>query len=334
MHKIFFMLLLLPAFVYGECVQEFMLAGNAARQLVTNDKVTYFAQVDGRFVPLNQVRIDSDKEYLIQVVPTVTRDDYNKKYLQYYNYKRLNDYLAEKKPQFTAKGYRLEVIGQSVEKRNLYIVYPETIDKSKKTVVMFCRHHGDEGTANWIVEGFVNTVFQDENWGKFYQLILYPMINPDGAEKRTRYNANGYDLNRCWGNGRDEAGIVREHVFSMQEQFGKVETVLDMHGSWNNDFIYRVPQYFIDLDFFELQGKFINELAMFDSWQAGAFQLSTGDPGMSRIYLIQKFRYNALTHETIRNINKNNSKGRNLDSLKGQGIAVFRTLMQPAPQGK
>ncbi len=28
------------------------------------------------------------------------------------------------------------------------------MDLTKKTIVMFGRHHGDEGTANWIIEGF------------------------------------------------------------------------------------------------------------------------------------------------------------------------------------
>ena len=119
-----------------------------------------------------------------------------------------------------------------------------------------------------------------------------------------------------------------ETKFLLINLFFRVDkgSVVSMHGSFVEDFIYRVPRFFVDLDFFEMQGKFIDQLAIHDIWQKGNFKLSEGSPGMSRIYLIKTYGFNALTHESIRNIPLN--KGRSIDSLKKQGQDVYTSIKE------
>ena len=326
--KFFLLALLLPILCFGECVHEMQLTAQEINSLDIADTEIY-VEIEGVFTPVHEAKLEVDKKYTIHVLPMYERDDYNKKYVKYYDYARLNTFLDNHDKTFSANKYQRVKIGESLQKRNLYVVMPQTLQPDKKTVVMFCRHHGDEGTANWIVEGFVEKVFADSEWLQNFQLILYPMINPDGAEKRTRYNDNGRDLNRCWGgSANDEIVTIRGHLQSLLQNIDnkKVVSVLDMHGSFTEDFIYRVPRFFIDLDFFEMQGKFIDHLAIHDIWQKGNFQLSEGSPGMSRIYLIKTYGFNALTHETIRNIPLN--KGRTIDSLKKQGQDVYTSIKE------
>ena len=47
---------------------------------------------------------------------------------------------------------------------------------------------------------------------------------------------------------------------------------------------------------------------------------------MARIVLINHYKKNAMTHETIRNIKLNNNQGRDIQALKDQGIAVIKTI--------
>ena len=54
-----------------------------------------------------------------------------------------------------------------------------------------------------------------------------------------------------------------------------------------------------------MQSAFIKQLGKHDSHQNGSAVVSNGHSKMARIYLINKFNINALTHETIRNVPKN-----------------------------
>ena len=63
-----------------------------------------------------------------------------------------------------------------------------------------------------------------------------------------------------------------------------------------------------------------------DPWQAGNFQLSNGDSRMARLVLVNRYKKNAMTHESIRNIKLNNRDRRSKADLIDQGLAVFKTV--------
>jgi hypothetical protein len=196
---------------------------------------------------------------------------------------------------------------------------------------MFGRHHGDEGTANWIIEGFVSDFLNaSSEYHEQFQLILYPMVNPDGAEAQSRYNENNRDLNRSWSmdNSKtyDEAKIIHNNLRQFLKNPNQVIIGLDMHGSFTKDFIYRVEDNYVDRAFYDHQQEFIDQLGSYDIWQKGNYELSNGHPKMARIVLINGYGLNALTHETPRDIKIKNKPGRSKESLKKQGSDIFNSL--------
>src|SRR5690606_11333365 len=256
---------------------------------------------------------------------------YDDRYIKYYHYSRVLEFLQEYQTRFEQNDYIVETVGHSLSGRELKVVHPRVLDPNKKLIVMFGRHHGDEGTANWIIEGFVEDFFSKPEVLEEYQLVLYPMVNPDGAENQVRYNNNRYDLNRVWGvtpaQSKDEVISIHSHLedFVIKAGFEPIIT-LDMHGSFTDDFIYRVGSSTFGRSYYHMQQLFIDDLGTRDPWQAGNYILSEGAAGMARIRLAKVHGWHTLTHETPRDIPLNNRQGRSLDTLKAQGIAALETI--------
>ena len=89
------------------------------------------------------------------------------------------------------------VAGHSVENKILYKI---EIGEGKTKVFMWSQMHGNESTTTKALFDFINFFNSDETLAKefreFFTFCILPMVNPDGAEKYTRENANGIDLNR------------------------------------------------------------------------------------------------------------------------------------------
>lgn len=330
--------------VIAECVQEEKISSLQLKTILKTKSSTQqniFIEIEPhKFSILNQEianeLLSSDKqEFTIQWVNHFngSHDRYNRSYVRYYEYARVTEYIESKKNQLEQLGYQVRVIGKSVEGRDLYAITPNSISTIKKTLLMTGRHHGDEGTANWIIEGFLDELLKPENqqWFSQNQLILYPMVNPDGAEAHTRYNKNGYDLNRVWykdaSKEKDEVRIIHNDLRTIWDLIANnIYLMLDMHGSFDEDFIYRVDTRFRGSEFYNLQSGFINQLKKYDQWQNGYFIHSNGEPSMARILLVRDYAINALTHESVRNISLNHRQGRDLAALKEQGRAIVNVL--------
>jgi hypothetical protein len=326
----------------SECVVEKTLMG-AELLKITNSNI--FVQTEKAiFKPISELKIQKNKSYIVQIAAHQGQEhssnksfnlkndpEYDSKYLKYYTYKRIGEYIESIKAKLILADMKVEVIGKSINGLNLYKISPNKLLK-KKTLLMFGRHHGDEGTANWIIEGYLDKYLASKEIQDEYQLILYPMVNPDGAVAHSRYNANGRDLNRSWSKSisenYDEINIIHKNLqLDFQKVSESVFLMLDMHGSFREDFIYRVKKNYIDRDFYNKQQSFIDTLAIFDQWQNGNFKHSNGDPGMARIVMVKDFGINALTHESIRDIEINNNENRSIQSLKHQGEAVVETTL-------
>jgi len=344
MHKRIFGLILTLAVVFssvafGECVHEGKLSGAEILWQVAQGEEIFIARGQGLFKNAQELgqELFTSQEHIYDVQYGTEAEsyekggvqDYNARYVAYYTYQKMLDFIASKKEFFKSKGHKIEIIGKSLQGRNLYAITPERPVAGKKSIVMFGRHHGDEGTANYIIEGFVNLLAQHDDFFEHFQLFLYPMVNPDGAEAMTRYNSKGRDLNRVWGKtpaqALDEVKTIQTHLYRYLNGQYPITIALDMHGSFTQDFIYRVNRNFKGADFFQLQSAFIEHLGRLDQWQNGNIELSDGDPGMSRITLIRDFSINALTHESIRNIPKN--QGRDIKELQSQGVALLTSIL-------
>ena len=336
MKFIVLMFLFASTSAFSECTDEKITRGSEVLSLsLTHD--IWIKNSRHQFIRFNnEYPVNTNQNYLIQyrerslVSYFSNSDDYNQKYLPYYSVSRMKLFIERNLKLFQKRNYSVNQIGNSVKGEPLFYIGPNQLDYNKKTIVMFGRHHGDEGTANWIIEGFVKHFFNTDYLMNQFNLLLYPMINPDGVNARSRYNANGRDLNRSWGvegiKSLDEIISIFSHLESNLQRLRRPVIVLDMHGSFTQDFIYRVDKRFAGPAFYNLQQNFIHRLGFRDKWQKGSFQLSNGSPGMSRIRLITKYGLNAMTHETPRDITINNPNKRSVKTLMDQGVAIAYTI--------
>ncbi|MFP2907614.1 M14 metallopeptidase family protein [Pyxidicoccus sp. 3LFB2] len=95
--------------------------------------------------------------------------------------------------------FQLEVVGHSVEGRALYHV---SLGTGARHVLLWSQMHGDEPTATTALLDFLEYVrtHRQEPWVarmlKELTLHAMPLLNPDGAERFQRRNAQGIDINR------------------------------------------------------------------------------------------------------------------------------------------
>ncbi len=325
----YFIIALLSFQSFSDCIHEFQKTAEEIQTLAKYQNVLFLNE-DNQFINFHSgISLEKNRDYTIQVSHpkrlTESNKGYNDRYLEYYSYAHIQKFLSNQSSSLNNIGYSYKSIGKSVQGRNLYYVAPKKLSNKKKTILMFGRHHGDEGTANWIIEGFVRKFIKDANFREKYQLVLYPMVNPDGAENHSRYNARRRDLNRVWHSNPeksyDEVKVIQKHFLS---QAGKADIMLDMHGSFTEDFIYRVDRNFLSSDYYNMQQSFIDTLGALDPYQNGNFQISNGHKKMARIYFLKNFNINSLTHETPRDIRRNGS--RSIEDLNQQGIALLETI--------
>ena len=105
---------------------------------------------------------------------------------------QLEPFLVSLSPSFI-----IDVIGKSVESKPIYSV---AFGTGKKKILMWSQMHGNESTTTKGLIDFLhflntNTVLSSTFLDEFSVLCI-PILNPDGAERYTRINANLVDLNR------------------------------------------------------------------------------------------------------------------------------------------
>ncbi|WP_034042517.1 M14 family metallopeptidase [Wocania ichthyoenteri] len=95
--------------------------------------------------------------------------------------------------------FTLKKVGESIEGRDLTLI---SIGSGKTNVFLWSQMHGDEPTATQAIFDIFNLLTsigfleEKETILKHVTLHFLPMLNPDGAEKYTRRNALGIDINR------------------------------------------------------------------------------------------------------------------------------------------
>lgn len=96
---------------------------------------------------------------------------------------------------------RVVRIGYSVKGRAIAMAAIGRCDAPVRVLVL-CRQHGDEPVSTEAALQVIGRFARgDRRIGaglENTQLLIVPMVNPDGAERFTRENAKGVDLNRDW----------------------------------------------------------------------------------------------------------------------------------------
>ncbi|MDW7679792.1 MAG: M14 family zinc carboxypeptidase, partial [bacterium] len=97
--------------------------------------------------------------------------------------------------------FELEFAGYSAQERTIPVVYFPQRKHWKKhatTVMIFAQQHGNEPSGKESLLMLINELYLNPVRYDFsnLNLILVPMVNPDGNETHRRRNGNDYDLNR------------------------------------------------------------------------------------------------------------------------------------------
>jgi len=128
--------------------------------------------------------------------PPLSKNNYQK----LTSYEELSGYVQTLDKQSSL--LNVEIIGQSVEGRNLYSMFFSSSDfgqeKSKIKVLIFAQQHGNEQSGKEGALLLATELLKPENQYLFERidLALIPQVNPDGLEKNQRRNAHNMDLNR------------------------------------------------------------------------------------------------------------------------------------------
>jgi len=91
---------------------------------------------------------------------------------------------------------RLEEIGRSAEGRAIHLL---AVGSGARRVLLWSQMHGDEPSATPALLDVADHLLSDAGAGAALDeltLLMVPMLNPDGAERGSRRNAQGIDVNR------------------------------------------------------------------------------------------------------------------------------------------
>lgn len=95
--------------------------------------------------------------------------------------------------------FTVEDAGMSIEGRVISLIRMGT---GPRRVMLWSQMHGDEPTATLALLDILNGIvaWREESWFtamvRDASIVMIPMLNPDGAERRQRCNAAGIDINR------------------------------------------------------------------------------------------------------------------------------------------
>ncbi len=138
--------------------------------------------------------------------------------LQNLRFKQVDSLLHILKSQFP-RSFHFTQTGKSVENRPIYLV---RLGTGKIKVLLWSQMHGNEPTATAALLDIFNYLMNSKE-DKFVKTLLdsltilaVPMLNPDGAEKFTRRNAQGLDVNR---DARDLQSPEGRILFDLQKKY-------------------------------------------------------------------------------------------------------------------
>lgn len=131
-------------------------------------------------------------------------------------------------------------LGRTVEGRELELIRVGPADPAVPRVLLRARSHPWEPGGNWVLEGLLRRLMQDDEDARRYRagycLYVLPMANKDGvARGRTRFNMCGLDLNRHWDRPADprlapENAALEQWLDRLAADGGRIALAIDFHN--------------------------------------------------------------------------------------------------------
>lgn len=92
----------------------------------------------------------------------------------------------------------VKLIGRSFEQRPLHLL---TLGQGSIVIFAWTQMHGNEATATAAVFDLIDQLIGNahpsiQNWACVFTIHIFPMVNPDGAQRCIRQNAQAVDINR------------------------------------------------------------------------------------------------------------------------------------------
>ena len=129
--------------------------------------------------------------------------------------------------------FKIDELGKSVENRAIKLI---TCGKGPTKIMLWSQMHGDEATGTMAIFDLINYLHTDAEQVKLIAqactLFIIPMVNPDGAERFTRRNAQQIDINRDFLAGTStEARILKQCRTTLNPHYGF--NLHDQHTLWS-----------------------------------------------------------------------------------------------------
>jgi hypothetical protein len=167
-----------------------------------------------------------------------------------YTHSRLLQLLEELDRLPTA---RVEVIGKTVQQRDLHLVTVANFEKpGTRTVWLQARQHAWETDTSHVMEGALRFITSDDPQARaLREKVVFkftPMMDPDGcANGKVRFNANGYDVNRHWDEvdlwrkefllRMPEIWYVKKAILACMDSDRKIDLMLNLHNTETAEYI-------------------------------------------------------------------------------------------------
>ncbi|MDN4503305.1 M14-type cytosolic carboxypeptidase [Alteromonadaceae bacterium BrNp21-10] len=153
-------------------------------------------------------------------------------YFAPYSYERHLDLIGWAQSQFDC---RIQHLGETLDGRDMSLLVIGQPEEGKKKIWITARQHPGETMAEWLVEGLLERLLDEED-GVAKSLLdkavfyVVPNMNPDGAVRgHLRTNAVGINLNREWQAPSMDKSPEVFLVLAAMDKIG-VDLFLDVHG--------------------------------------------------------------------------------------------------------
>ncbi|MCS6097311.1 M14 family metallopeptidase [Shewanella baltica] len=209
-------------------------------------------------------------------------------YFAPYSYERHLDLLSSAQ---LHPDVNLEHLGLTLDGRDITLMKVGNGDASKRNIWITARQHPGETMAEWLVEGLVNRLLDNDcptakallDKANFY---IVPNMNPDGSVRgHLRTNAIGINLNREWQTPSLEKSPEVYHVVNKMQQTG-VDLFYDVHGDEGLPYVFLagcegVPAYNDKLA--QLQADFSQALTLASADFQTQFGYDKDEPGQANL---------------------------------------------------
>ena len=197
-------------------------------------------------------------------------------------------------------------IGKTVQGRPLEIIRVGDPD-APHSVVIRGRAHPWEPGGNWVIDGLLDRLTQDDDqarkWRRQFCVYVQPIANKDGvAMGWTRFNVRGEDLNRKWDKPSDpnlapEKYALEQWLDKMIRDGRRPDLLLDFHNDQSGNLhVSRPPVE--DLDAYLKRMADLETALRAHTWfTEGSTKASFRNPGSIGEGILQRYGIPAAVHE-------------------------------------